>query len=194
MMRALNLLNYPSLARQKKIFQRCWSGLAGVLLGGFLAWSWLQWQEVQTARLLQEQSHLQAALAKRAQQAKEAGQQQTRSRLQAAQLGQLKQIVQHQQAWVSLHEALHKEAQGRGLRLQRLQVQAEKMELQGTMTRFEAMSETRQNLSDQLDQTFGLASVMVGPGEEVSFVWQAIWPAASGAMKTPRSLPPESKP
>ncbi len=193
-MRALNLLNYPSLARQKRIFQRSWSGLAGVLLGGFLAWGWHQWQEVQTARLRQEQSHLQAALAVRAQQVKEAGHHQTRSRLQAEQLGQLNQIVQHQQAWVSLHEALRQEAQEGGLRLQRLQAQAEKIELQGTMTRFEAMSETRQNLSDQLVQTFGLASITVGPGEEVGFVWQATWPAANGALKSPRSLAAESKP
>jgi hypothetical protein len=194
MKRALNLLNYPSLARQKRIFQRCWSGLAGLLLGGSLAWAWHQWQEVQTARLRQEQSHLQAALDVRTQQVKEAGHQQTRSRLQAEQLGQLKQIVQHQQAWGSLHDALRQEAQEGGLRLQRLQAQAEKIELQGTMTRFEAMSETRQNLSDQLVQTFGLASITVGPGEEVGFVWQATWPAANGALKTPRSLTAESKP
>ena len=37
-MRALNLLHYPSLARQQKVFHRWWSSLAGLLLGvaGFL--------------------------------------------------------------------------------------------------------------------------------------------------------------
>jgi hypothetical protein len=91
-----------------------------------------------------------------------------------------------------LHEALHQE--GHGLRLQRLQAEAEKIELQGTMARFDAMTETRQNLSDQLDQTLGLTSITVGPGESVSFVWQALWPVANGALKTPRSLAPAPKP
>ena len=191
-MRALNLLHYPGLARQQKVFHRWWSGLAGLLLGSALAWGSQQWQAVQTARLLQEQSHLQEALALRAQRVKEAVQLQTRSRLQAEQLGQLEQIALHQQAWVSLHEALHQE--GHGLRLQRLQAEAEKIELQGTMARFDAMTETRQNLSDQLDQTLGLTSITVGPGEAVSFVWQALWPAANGALKTPRSLAPAPKP
>jgi hypothetical protein len=78
--------------------------------------------------------------------------------------------------------------------LQRLQAQAEKIELQGTIARFDAMTETRQNLSDQLDQTVALTSITVGPGEEVSFVWQAPWPAVNGALKTPPSLTPASKP
>jgi hypothetical protein len=91
-----------------------------------------------------------------------------------------------------LHEALHQE--GHGLRLQRLQAEAEKIELQGTMARFDAMTETRHNLSDQLDQTLGLTSITAGPGESVSFVWQALWPAANGALKNPRSLTPATKP
>ena len=191
-MRALNLLHYPGLARQNRVFHRWWSGMAGLLLGSALAWGSQQWQAVQTARLLQEQSHLQEALVVHTQQTQESVQLQTRSRLQAEQLGQLEKVAQHQQAWVSLHEALHKE--GHGLRLQRLQAEAEKIELQGTMARFDAMTETRQNLSEQLDQTLGLTSITVGPGESVSFVWQAFWPAANGALKTPRSLTPAPKP
>ena len=62
-MRALNVLHYPSLARQQKIFHRWWSSLAGLLLGGVMAWGWLQWQDLQTARLQQEQGLLQASLA-----------------------------------------------------------------------------------------------------------------------------------
>ena len=193
-MRDLNLLQYPGLARQNKVFHRWWSGLAGLFLGGALAWGSQQWQAVQTARLLQEQSQLQEALAARSQRVTEAVERQTRSRLQAEQLGQLKQIAQHQQAWVSLHEALHKESQRHGLRLQRLQAQVEKIELQGTIARFDAMTETRQNLSDQLDQTVALTSITVGPGEEVSFVWQAPWPAANGALKTLPLRTPASKP
>ena len=92
-MRALNLLHYPSLARQQKVFHRWWSSLAGLLLGGAVAWGWLQWQDIQTLRLRQTQSLLQASLTTRNQQAKEAVQGQTQLRLQAAQEGEQRKLL-----------------------------------------------------------------------------------------------------
>jgi len=180
-MRPLNLLNYPSLARQRKVFHHWWTGLVGLLLGSALAWAWQQWLVQETARLQQAQTPLQAALAARTRLAQETRRQQTHMRRQAEYAGYLKQIAEHQAVWVALHEALQQEAGDRGLRLTRLQMEAERIELQGTMARFEAMSEARQNLSDQLPQAFTLTRMAVGPAGEVNFVWQTAALAPSPA-------------
>lgn len=188
-MHALNLLHYPSLARQRKLFHHWWTGLAGLLLGSAVAWGWQQWQALETERLQQAQSQLQAAWAARTQRAKETASQQTRGRLQAEQVGHLKQIAEHQKAWLALHMALQQEAEDRGLRLDRLQAEADKIELQGTMARFDAMSDARQSLSDQLGHRFDLTSTTVGPGEAQVFVWQALWPAVPAVSSAPTPRP-----
>lgn len=180
-MRALNLLHYPSLTRQQKVFHRWWSSLAGLLLGGAMAWSWLQWQELQTASLQQEQSLLQASLATRAQVAKEAARRQSQWRLETEQVAHLKQVAQHQQAWAALHDSLQAEARQGGLRLERLQAEAEKIEFHGTSLHVDAITHAQQRLSDQLDHPLALASITTTPHEGVSFVWQAVWPAVLGA-------------
>lgn len=180
-MRALNLLHYPSLTRQQKVFHRWWSSLAGLLLGGAMAWSWLQWQELQTASLQQEQSLLQASLATRAQLAKEAARRQSQWRLETEQVAHLKQVAQHQQAWAALHDSLQAEARQGGLRLERLQAEAEKIEFHGTSLHVDAITHAQQRLSDQLDHPLALASITTTPHEGVSFVWQAVWPAVLGA-------------
>lgn len=189
MTRPLNLLNYPSLARQRKVFHHWWTGLAGLLLGSALAWAWQQWLVQETARLQQEQSHLQAALAARTRLGQEARRQQSHMRRQAEYAGHLKQIAEHQAVWMVLHEALQQEAGDRGLRLTRLQMEAERIELQGTMARFEAMSGARQSLSDQLTQTFVLTRMAVGPSGEVNFVWQTM-ASASSIAPSPLIAPP----
>lgn len=183
-MRPLNLLNYPSLARQRKVFHHWWTGLAGLLLGSALAWAWQQWLVQETARLQQAQTQLQAAFAARTRLAQDTRRQQTRMRRQAEYAGHLKQIAEHQTVWMALHEALQQEAGDRGLRLTRLHMEAERIELQGTMARFEAMSDARQSLSDQLPQAFALTSMSVGLAGEVSFVWQTTAPAPSPASFT----------
>lgn len=193
-MRALNALHYPSLVRQQKVFHRWWTGLTGLFLGCGVAWGWQQWQAIQTAQLQQAQSHLQTTLTERTQWAKEAARQQTQTRLQAEQAGHLKQIAEHQQAWVALHDSLQQEAQARGLRLARLQVEAEKIEFQGIMPRFEAMSDAQQSVSAQLPNALALTSMTVAPKDEVNFVWQATWPASKGAWLTSPASPLQTKP
>lgn len=191
-MRALNLLHYPSQARQQKVFHRWWSSLAGLLLGGAMAWGWLQWQDLQTARLQQEKSLLQASLATRTQLSQEAARRQTQSRLETEQVAHLKQVAQHQQAWAALHDSLQTEARQGGLRLERLQAEVEKIEFHGTSLHVDAITHVQQRLSDQLDHPLALASITAAPHEGVSFVWQAVWPAVQGASLTP--LPRASGP
>jgi hypothetical protein len=184
-MHALNLLHYPSLTRQQKVFHRWWSSLAGLLLGGAMAWVWLQWQDLQTASLQQEQSLLQANLAKRTQLAKEALRRQTQSRLEAEQVAHLKQVAQHQQAWAALHDSLQTEARQGGLRLERLQAEAEKIEFHGMSPHVDAITHAQQRLSDQLAHPLALASITTAPHEGVRFVWQAVWPPVQGASVVP---------
>lgn len=193
-MRPLNLLNYPSLDRQRRAFHRWWSGLAGLLLGGALAWAWQQWLVLETARLQQVQSHLEEAWARRTQRDQEAGRHQTQMRWQAEQAGHLQQIVAHQKAWMALHKALQQEAETQDLRLVRLQAEAGSLELHGAMARFDAMDDARQGLSDQLAQVFALTSMAVGASDEVNFVWQATWPAAQGGLWTSPVRPRTAKP
>ena len=193
-MRTLNLLHYPSLARQQKVFHRWWSSLAGLFLGSALAWGWLQWQDIQTLGLQQTQSLLQASLTTRMQQAKEAEHGQTQRRLQAAQLVQLRQIAQHQQAWASLHKILQMEARRSGLQLDRLQSDAERIELHGRTAQVAAMTDAQQWLTEQLDHPLGLVSITTGPHAGVDFVWQTHLPTVHGASNAPLSRAPVPKP
>ncbi len=184
-MRALNLLRHPSLAREQKVFHRWWTSLAGLLVGTSLAWGWQQWLGWETARLRQAQNHLQEALRTRQQQANEAVKQQSQVRRHAEQMAQIKQIAEHQQVWLRLHEGLEQEARNRGLRLVRLQSEAEQIELHGTMSRPDVMAQVRQSLSAQWPQPLVLTSMALGPAEEVHFVWQARWPQAPGVVSPP---------
>jgi hypothetical protein len=191
---SLNLLNHPGLARQQKVFYRWWSSLAGLVVGILLAWVWQHGLAIETAQLHQEQSRLQEALRARQQQVQEADRAQTWLRWQAEQAGQLQQIAEHQQAWMHLHESLQEEAQDRGLRLVRLQSEAEKIELHGTMQGINAESEVRQSLSAQWPHPLGLTSMTVGPAGEVNFVWHAQWPHAQAVLPVPFSRTKEARP
>lgn len=185
MMRALNLLHYPSQVRQRKVFHRYWTSLAGVLLGGVLAWSWLHWLDLQTEWLLQEQKRLQASLASRTQMAKDVARSHTQSRVQAEQLAHLRQVEQHQQAWVALHHSLQTQAAQSGLRLERLQAESEKIELQGTGVQVGAIIQVQQRLSDRLDHPLVLTSITTTPNEGVGFILQAKWPGVGGPSYVP---------
>lgn len=187
-MRSLNLLNYPSLAHERRVFHRWWSSLAGVLVGSLLAWGWQQWQMEETLRLQQAQNQLHVAWRAGTQQAQESARQQTLQRSQAEQAAHLQQIARHQQAWMALHDRLQAVAEVQGLRLSRLQSDAGQVELQGEMRRFEAMADARQSLSDQLGQAIALKNVTVGPASQVSFVWQAAWSDLHSASSAPASV------
>lgn len=193
-MRALNLLNHPSLARQQRTFHRWWSSLAGLVVGILLTWAWQQGLAIKTVQLRQEQIRLQEAVRARQQQAQQAAQEQTLQRLQTKQAAQLQQIAEHQQAWMRLYESLQQEAQDRGLRLVRLQSEAEKIELHGMMQRVDAASEVRQSLSAQWPRPLSLTSMTVESAGAVDFVWQAQWPGAQTVLPVTPSRTQEAKP
>lgn len=193
-MRHLNLLNHPSRAQERRVFHRWWSSLAGVLVGSLLAWGGQQWQMAQTLHLQKAQSQLQSAWLERTQQTREATRHQAQQRWQAEQVGQLQQIARHQQAWMVLHERLQEAAQEQGLRLARLHSDAGQVELQGEMSRFEAMAAAQQSLSGHLGQAVALKNVTVGPASQVSFVWQTHGTALRGAPSDATAVTSPAKP
>lgn len=189
-MRSLNVLHYPSLAREQKVFHRWWSSGLGVLLGAAMAWAWLHWQELQTMALLQEQSLLQSHLAARTKQAQEAVRRQSQWRLQSEQAAHLGRVAQHQQAWVALHDSLQTEAGQSGLRLERLHAEAEKIELHATATHVNEIHRAQNRLSEQLDRPLALTSLTTAPHGSVSFVWQTAWPTLQGLGLAPSPSAP----
>lgn len=175
-MRPFNLLSYPSAARQRRLFHRWWSSLAGVVMGCLLAWGGQQWQTEETRRLRQVESQLQSSWLALTQENQDAKRQQTRQRLQAEQAAHLLKIEQHQQTWMAVHGRLQDMAQEQGLRLSRLSADAGQMALHGAVHRFEVMAAARQSLSDQLGYSVSLQHVTTGPAAQVGFVWQTTWP------------------
>jgi len=192
-MRAFNLLNHPGQAQHRKLFHRCWSSLAGVLVGCWLAWWGQQWHKAETVRLQQTHSQLQSVLLARTQEAKEAAQQHSRQRVQLAQAAQGQHIASHQQAWMTLHERLHDMAEG-GLRLSRLQSDGGHLTWHGAFKRFEAMALAQQNLSEQLGVNVRLKDLSSGPDTPVRFVWETTWPVLQGDGWVPVGVTKNAKP
>ena len=192
-MRPFNLLNHPGLARRRRVFHRWWSSGAGVLVGCLLAWSGQQWQLAETLRLQLAQSQMQSEWLARTQQAKDVAQQQLRHRLQVEQAAHLQQIAMHQQAWMAVHERMQELAKG-GLRLSRLQADADHVSWHGEFNRFEAMAAARQSLSEQLGQDVALKDMNTGPASQVGFVWKTTWPALLGARLTQADPVVKAKP
>lgn len=178
-MRPFNLLSHPGQAQQRKVFHRCWSSVAGLLVGCLLAWLGQQWQKAETLRLQQANSQLQSAWLARTQQAQAAAQQQTRQRVQMAQAALLQKIALHQQAWMSVHERLLDMAE-EGLRLSRMQSDADHVTWHGAFKRFEDMAVARQNLSEQWGLAVSLKDLSTGPASQVRFVWESTWPVLQG--------------
>lgn len=192
-MRPFNLLSHPGLAHQRRMFHRWWTSGAGVLVGCLLAWSWQQWQVSETQRLQLAHSQLQSEWVAHTQQAKDAAQQQLRQRMQVEQAVHLQRIAMHQQAWMAVHERMQDMAKG-GLRLSRLNADADHVTWHGESSRFEAMAAARQSLSEQLGQDLALKDMSTGPASQVGFVWQATWPALLGARLTPAEPSVKAKP
>lgn len=193
-MHSLNLLHYPSLARKQKVFHRCWSSLAGLLVGGCMTWAGLYWQENQTITLQQEQFQLQADLKIRTRMDQEANQLKDQMRLHSAQIVELNKIAQDQKIWQILHKGLQSEALQSGLRLERLQAMAGKIALHGSVPDVRAVTDVRQRLSESLQHPLGLSSMTVGSNNQVNFVWHAPWSEGLSSTRPPLSKLPRARP
>ena len=196
---AFNLLHYPTLAQQQRRRHRGWTGSLGMVVGCAAAWGLLQWQAAKTEELQAEQVQLQRTLNERNQRLKVLQAQRMQAQTQGLQRQQLSQIAQHQHSWVAWHDALLAEAQRGSLRLERLQAQGDKLELQGFAPSVAAMTASRQHLADQSGQAVHLASwaavntqgdaatarpTQAPSATPVSFVWQAAWTAVQPLTDT----------
>jgi hypothetical protein len=194
-MSGFNLLHYPTLDRLDRQRRRWRSGWIGAACGAMLAGSWVQWQSLQTEALQSTLTDLQARLGERQRQATGRQQQASQNQILRQQLDQLSVLQAQQQAWHRLHSGLLQEARSAGLVLQRLQVEAGRIDIQGQAPSAQAMTRAAQQLAQRWDQPLHLLSLEAVPAQgeassAVSFVWQGRWPAlADGSAPTSKVQP-----
>lgn len=186
-MAGFNLLHFPMLDRQKTWRHRWRSGCGGAAVGFVLASCWVQWQISQTDKLTQALHELQARLSERQRQTQLQLQSVQRNQILQQQLTQLAQLQSRQQAWVKFQSSLLEDAQQLGLSLQRLQVEAGRIDIRGQAPTAQAMSYALQRLSEHWGHPLRLVSMeMVSVGDAalspVSFAWQASWPGLVDAV------------
>jgi hypothetical protein len=182
-----NLLHYPTLDRQQSLRRQWRSGLVGAFLGIALAGSAVAWWSWQTEQLQQTRQSVQAQWVERKRQTDLRQQQRQQDQSVQQQLAQLSLLQSRQQAWLLLQSSVMEEAQSQGLRLQRLQVEAGRVEIQGQAPSAQVMSDAAQRLSDRWGQPLHLLSLEALPASEaaskgVSFVWQGTWPGLTEAV------------
>lgn len=181
MMADFNLLHYPTLERQQRL-RRQWqmagmgAGLGAALVGAVLTvWAW------QIDSLRDQTSALQSQLETHKRLAKERQQRLAKNQEVQKVSAQLVQLQAHQQAWSLLHTGLMEVAPGDGLRLQRLQVEAGRIDLQGHAPQAQTIAHVAQRLSERWGVTLSLQSLEAHSsgegGQGVSFSWQAPWAA-----------------
>ncbi len=183
-MSGFNLLHYPTLDQHLRLRRR-WLALGlGAAWGVLLAGGWLQWQIGQTEQLRQTLQGHESRWKEHTRQA-EAGQLlRQQNQAQNAQTAWLTRVQTQQSAWTVLQSSLLEEAPRHGLHLQRLQVEADRIEVHGQAPSAQAMNRALQALSKRwghglylLSQEAALAADTPAPG--VSFVWQGTWPGLS---------------
>ena len=167
-----NLLNYPALHQKRRRRHRIITSLAGLVVGALMAGASLFWMERSLQGLRSQQAHLEAQWNEASQRLK-LEQQQAAGRESSQQQAQhLRQVLQQHQAWTSLNQALHSEAQEDSWRLVRLQLAPGKLELSGWSRDFDALNASRHRLMVHL---------------------QAAWPE-SVAPSTAANLSPNGSP
>ena len=155
-----------------------------MLIGLLLAGMALYGLQLDRDALLAEHSKLQAQSAQRRAQA---GDDKLRQEAFATAQGQqvlLAQVQQHQQAWGRLFQAVLQEAGQGGWALERLQVDGDRLELQGRIRETQGLAAAQARLSEALQSPLKLVSLVASPVEpsagqqsEQGFVWQGPWPA-----------------
>lgn len=193
---AFNLLRYPMQARQRRMRWRWGSAAVGLLAGACMGGVVLQWWREDLVALSAERDRLQAQSLQ--------GQtrlQQDKARREAVALvqrqqGQLNRVQQHQQAWLRLHQAILQGTAHDGWLLERLQVDGERLELQGRIRDVRSLAAAQQRLSDALQGPLTLASLLASPADAPDrrvgemghvFVWQGAWPAVAPQSALPAS-------
>jgi hypothetical protein len=191
---AFNLLQYPMQVRQRRWRWRVASSLTGGVIGLLLAAVALHhWQQARDALEAEHVLLLTQTAHRRAQAVDEKLRLETLARLQGQQQ-LLAQVQHHQQAWVRLYQAILQEAPQQGWALERLQVEGDRLELQGRLREAQALAPAQARLSQALQSPLTLVSLMTSPADPSDrhsgtqvFVWQGPWPALPTSLS--RSSP-----
>lgn len=188
----LNLLRYPTLARQQRLHRHGREGLLGAGAGALMAGAALLALSWRTDTLMVETQSLQAQLDERHRQVL-AGQQRRAHNQQLQQVvTQLGPLQTQQLAWGQLHSGLQEVLPQHGLRLHRLQVESGRIDVHGQALDAQAIGRAAQALTERWGVPLALQSLEADAtqGQTVSFAWQASWPAlAFGAGPSQRSKP-----
>lgn len=181
----LNLLRYPTLARQQRWHRQGRAGLLGAGAGALVAGVALGGISWQTDTWMAETQSLQARLDER-QRKVIAGQQRQAQNQQLQQvLAQLGPLQTHQLAWLQLQSGLQEALPQHGLRLQKLQVEAGRIEMHGQAQDAQAIGRAAQSLSERWGVPLSLQSLEAdaSKAQSVSWAWQAHWPALADAAQ-----------
>jgi Tfp pilus assembly protein PilN len=177
----LNLLRFPTLERQQQSRRRWLFIGAGLVLGGVLAAGGLSVLAGQTEQLKLQTQKVQNQLTESKRAAQTRQQQQMHLQLVGQQLRQLTHLKSQQEAWVEMQSSLLDVIPGQGVRLQRLQVEAGRIDLQGHAAHVPAMSLVAQMLAERWGTPLHLQSVETGGAatgaSAFSFAWQGQWSA-----------------
>ena len=189
---SLNLLNYPTLERQQRLRRQGRAGGLGAAAGAVMAGVALYGMSWQTEGVDAQKKALQAQLDERQRKGQARQQRQAQNQELQQVLTQLGQMQTHQQAWTHVLSGLQEVLPQQGLRLQRLQVEAGRIDAQGLAPDAASITRAAQPLSERWGVPLVLQSLETDASnaQGVSFAWQASWPAlADGALPLNRSKP-----
>lgn len=202
-MMVFNLLNYPALASKRRKIHRRWTSCAGLVAGGLVAIGLtLQVQEKQ--QLVAQEGDMLASLLKRAQNQLASDKvRQVQQNTWQQQGAYIQSLMAQQGRWEALYQALLGETGPDTVQLQRLQFDAQTLELHGQAQDVQRMAKARALLSSpraahEPGPTWTLVSLSNVPATErvlapapLQFVWRTDWPQVSLG---PGSAPPTRNP
>ena len=200
-----NLLQYPALASRRRRIHSRWTSCAGLLAGSLVAIVvMLQLQEKQQL-LAQERALLASRLMlAQNQQASDKARQAQHNTWQQ-QDAHIQLLMRQQRRWEALYQALLRETGPDTVQLQRLQFDAQTLELHGLAKDMQRMAQARTRLSSpraapEQGPTWTLVSLVHVPVTEkgaapgpLEFVWRTAWPPVdSGTVSAPPARNPQS--
>lgn len=200
-----NLLQYPALASRRRRIHRRWTSCAGLLAGSLVAIGvMLQLQEKQ--QLLAQERALLASRLKLAQNQQASDKaRQVQHNTWRQQDAHIQSLHAQQGRWDALYQALLRETGPDTVQLQRLQFDAQTLELHGLAQDMQRMAQARARLSSpraapEQGPTWTLVSLLHVPVTErgaapapLEFVWRTAWPQLdSGPVSAPPARNPQS--
>jgi Tfp pilus assembly protein PilN len=192
-MMVFNLLQYPALASQRRKIHRRWTSWAGLVAGSLVAVGVVLEVQGKQERLLQERALLASRLKLAQNQLASDKARQAQHHTWHQQEAHLQLLIAQQRRWEALFQALLREAGPETVQLQRLQFDAQTLELHGLARDVQRMALARARLSSPglaplPDVPWMLVSMVNASVTEgalapaaLEFVWRTDWPQVGAA-------------